>query len=389
MISQHKMTPFERRAATSLACVMSLRMLGLFMILPIFSLYAEKLTGATPFLIGIALGIYGLTQGIFQIPFGYLSDTLGRKKIITLGLLIFAIGSVIAATSHTITGMIVGRALQGMGAVGSTIIALIADLTREEQRSKAMAIAGMTIGMSFSLAMILGPLAANWINIFWLAAGLSFLGIVLLFTWVPVSITPSWHADAEPEIKQFSTLLKDPDLLRLNLGIFLLHTILTASFLILPISLEKLAGLQGNKQWLLYLPILFSAFLFSIPCIVLAEKKKLLKQFFVGAIIVLGGSELFLWFYSNSLLLSALGLLLFFTAFSVLEAFLPSLVSKTAPRAQKGTALGIYSCSQFLGIFIGGSFSGWLYGAFGLTDVYLFCLVLTLVWLLIALKMKK
>jgi predicted MFS family arabinose efflux permease len=387
-MQSNKMTPQERQAAASLATIMSLRMLGLFMILPVFSLYAHQLIGATPILIGFAMGIYGLTQGIFQIPFGMWSDKLGRRKIITLGLLVFILGSAIAAMSHTITGMIIGRALQGIGAVGSTIIAMIADLTREDQRTKAMAIAGMTIGMSFTFAMILGPLFYNWINIFWLAAIFGMIAIILLFTWVPTPEKSTWHGDAEPEMKQFSVLLKEPNLMRLNIGIFLLHAILTASFVILPISLQNLAGLHGSQQWMLYLPILIAAFVLSIPCIVLAEKKHLLKQFFLGAIFTMGCAELFLWVFAHSLLLSAVGLLLFFTAFSTLEAFLPSLVSKTAPRAQKGTALGIYSCSQFLGIFIGGSLSGWLYGAFGLTDVYLFCVALTILWLCIAFKMK-
>jgi len=386
---QQRMTANERRAATSLATIMSLRMLGLFMILPVFSLYADQLQGATPILIGIAMGIYGLTQGIFQIPFGMLSDFYGRRKIITLGLIIFVLGSIIAAQSDSIYGMIIGRALQGVGAVGSTIIAMIADLTRENQRAKAMAIAGVTIGLSFSLAMMLGPLLGNWINLFWLAAIFGAIGIVLLFTWVPTPEKTTWHKDTEPDPKQFTHLLKNPDLMRLNSGIFLLHAILTASFVILPLSLENLAGLSGKQQWLLYLPILLIAFLLSIPCIIIAEKKHMVKTFFLGAIATLGMAELFLWIFAHELLLSALGLLLFFTAFSVLEAYLPSLVSKSAPPAQKGTALGIYSCSQFLGIFVGGSLGGWLYGAVGLTDVYLLCVALTILWLLIAFKMKQ
>jgi predicted MFS family arabinose efflux permease len=389
---QLKMNPTEQRAAISLSTIMSLRMLGLFMVLPVFSLYAHQLIGATPFLIGLAMGVYGLTQGLLQIPFGMLSDHFGRKKIIALGLIIFALGSVVAATSHTIFGMIIGRALQGTGAVGSTIIALLADLTRENQRTKAMAITGITIGFSFSLAMMLGPLLAAWIHIpgiFWLAVLFSLLAIVLLFIWVPTPQSTTWHADAEPEPKQLIHILMNPDLARLNSGIFLLHAVFTASFVILPISLQNLAGLHGNQQWLLYLPILLVAFILSIPFIVIAEKKKLLKEIFIGGIAVLGVAELLLWFFAHSLLLSAISLLLFFTAFSLLEAFLPSLVSRTAPPSRKGTALGIYSCSQFLGIFVGGTVGGWLYGAFGLIDVYLFCVILTGLWVGIAFGMKK
>ncbi len=371
---------------------MCLRMLGLFMVLPIFSLYVRELSGATPLLIGLAMGIYGLTQAIFQIPLGAWSDHIGRKKVITLGLIIFALGSVICASTTTAWGMIIGRAIQGTGAVGSTLIALLADLTRESQRTKAMAIIGMTIGMSFSLAMLIGPLLNPWLHVngmFWLAAGMSLLGILILYTTVPQPAKTTWHAETEPDQHAFLAVLTQPDLARLNSGIFLLHAIFTASFVIIPISLQNLAGISANHQWTLFLPTLFIAFILCIPCVVLAEKKHQLKLFFLGAISILGIAELVLRACAHSVWLSALGLLLFFTAFSVLEAFLPSLVSKTAPSARKGTALGIYSCAQFLGIFVGGAGGGWLYGAFGLVDVYLFCAALAIVWLAIAFKMKN
>lgn len=389
-MTPEKMTPTERRAASSLATVMALRMLGLFMILPVFSLYASQLEGATPTLIGLGMGIYGLTQGLFQIPFGTLSDHYGRRKIIVLGLIIFTIGSVISGIADSMTGMIIGRALQGMGAVGSTIIAMIADLTRPEQRTKAMAISGMTIGMSFTLAMILGPVLANWINLFWLASLFGIFGIILLFTWVPTpTVNPAWHSEAEPDVTQFSSILKDTELMRLNLGIFLLHAVFTASFVIIPLSLQNLLGLVGEQQWKFYLPTLILGFLLSVPFIITAEKKRRLKPFFLGAIATLGIAELLLWFFAQNLLLSAVSLLLFFAAFSLLEAFLPSLVSRTAPPSRKGTALGIYSSSQFLGIFVGGTLGGWLYGTLGLTHVYLFCVVLTGLWFVVAFGMKK
>lgn len=383
------MTPTERRASVSLASILALRMLGLFMILPVFSLYAIHLKGATPTLMGLAMGIYGLTQGLFQIPFGMLSDRIGRRKIIAFGLCVFILGSCVCALSDSIYSMIIGRALQGVGAVGSTIMAMVADLTREEQRTKAMAICGMTIGGSFALAMILGPIFANGINLFWLATVFGCLAIVLLYTWVPTPVQPSWHSDAEPEFTQFRKLLKVPELIRLNLGIFILHAVLTASFVILPLSLQNLAGLKGSEQWLMYLPTLIIAFLLSIPFIILAEKQQRLKPYFLGAIAVLGCAELILGLFANNLLISAVSLLLFFAAFSLLEAFLPSLVSRIAPPSRKGTALGIYSCSQFLGIFIGGLIGGWLFGAFGLTYVYFFCVLLTGLWFVIAFSMKK
>jgi MFS family permease len=387
-----KMTSTERRAVGSLASIMSLRLLGMFMILPVFALYAHDLSGTTPFLIGMAMGIYGLTQGLLQIPFGMLSDHIGRKPVIAAGLLIFILGCVIAACSHSIYGMILGRALQGAGAVGSTIIAMIADLTREEQRTKAMAINGMTIGMSFSLAMVLGPVAVTFIQvngIFWLAALFSVIAIIMLVTMVPTPEHSSWHSDAEPELAQFSTLLKEPQLARLNIGVFFLHAIFTASFVVIPIGLQKLAGLPGNKQWQIYLPALLLAFVASILMMVWAEKKHLVKRFFLIGIATIGAAELALNIWSNNILFSSLGLVLFFTGFSLLEAFLPSYVSRSAPKARKGTAMGIYSCSQFLGIFVGGALGGWLYGSFGLTTVYLFSVLLTLLWLSIASGMKN
>ena len=392
MMALSRMTFTERRAVFSLSTIMSLRMLGLFMVLPLFALYASHLKGATPFLIGLSMGIYGLTQALFQIPFGALSDRVGRKKIIALGLLIFAIGSVIAALSHSMTSMIIGRALQGTGAVGSTIIAMISDFTHEKQRTKAMAVVGMTIGFSFSLAMIVGPLVATKLQIsgiFWLAALFSIIAIFLLITAVPTPPKLIWHADTEPDLHQFGALLKHTELRRLNSGIFILHAIFTASFVVIPISLQKLAGLHGNQQWTLYLPVLLIAFLLTIPCIVIAEKKHQVKPFFLSAIALLGTGEFLLWIFAHHLLLSALSLLLFFTAFSLLEAFLPSLVSRTAPPTRKGTALGIYSCSQFLGIFVGGITGGGLYSTFGLIHVYLFCVILALIWLTIAFNMKK
>ncbi len=362
------------------------------MVLPLFTLYAAHLAHATPFLIGLAMGIYGLSQAILQIPFGALSDHFGRKKIITLGLCIFALGSMIAALSHDIWSLLLGRALQGAGAVGSTIIALIADLTRPAQRTKAMAIAGITIGMSFSLAMVLGPILTAWIQvsgIFWLGVFLSIMALAILYAFVPTPAVITKPVETTPKIQQFFTLLRHAELMYLNIGIFLLHLIFTASFVVLPISLQTVAGLHGNQQWTLYFPTLLIAFLVSIACIRIAEKKHQIKYFFIGGIIVLVIAECLLWIFAHGLLLSALSILLFFSAFSLLEAFLPSLVSRTAPPHRKGTALGIYSCSQFLGIFAGGLLGGGLYGAGGASQVYLFCTIIAILWAAIAFKMKN
>lgn len=390
-MSLTKMNSLEKRASWSLATVMSLRMLGLFMVLPLFSLYAHQLSGATPFLIGVSLGIYGLTQGLFQIPFGMLSDRIGRRKIITFGLVLFAIGSIIAANSHSILEMIIGRALQGTGAVGSTIMAMIADLTRHEQRTKAMAIAGITIGMSFTLSIMLGPLFASWLTVpglFWLAAGMSVVAITLLFTIVPTPAKTSFHKETEPDFAHFSSVLFHPLLSRLYASIFFLHAVFIATFVVVPITLEKQAGLSSHQQWWLYLPLMLAAFLLSILMIVRAERKHQIKLYFVIAVCLLGLAEFLWWLFAKNLFISAIGLLLFLTAFSLLEAFLPSLISKSAPPSRKGTALGIYSCAQFLGIFVGGTVGGWLYGQWSLNVVYLFCVIIVLIWVTMTMNLK-
>lgn len=386
---QYKMSTLERKAAFSLTSILVLRMLGLFMILPVFSLYANELRGATPFLIGVALGIYGLTQFAFQIPIGLLSDHVGRKKMIAIGLVIFILGSAVAALAHSIFVMIIGRALQGIGAVGSAIIALMADLTRSNQRSKAMAILGISIGLSFAFAMMFGPLLAHWVNLFWIAVILGIVALLILFYVVPTPPTLVWHADIEPEINGLIKILINQELMVLNLGIFFLHTILMATFVILPISLRSLGGFLAVHQWLVYMPTLLGAFVISLFLMIKSEKTQQLKLYFVSAIAMLGIAEFNFWFFSKNSLLSLLSLLLFFTAFSLLEAFLPSFVSRTAPLQRKGTALGIFSSSQFLGIFCGGLIGGFLYDRVGLTSVYLFCAILSLIWLGVAFKMKN
>lgn len=388
---KNKINATERRATISLSLIMALRMIGLFMIVPIFALYAKQLQSATPLLIGIAMGIYGLTQALLQIPFGMLSDHIGRRPIIVIGLLLFALGSLIAALSNSIYGVILGRALQGGGAIGSTIMAMLADLTREEHRTKAMAISGMAIGLSFAIAMIVGPLLTSWIgfkNLFWLAFFLSFVAIFILSTWTPKPQFIGRQLETESEVKPLLSLLKNKELLRLNSGIFFLHAILTANFVVLPIAIHTFLGLSSYSQWKLYIPILLIAFVSSLAGIFLAEKKRQVKPYFIGGILILASSEALLWFFAEHTFLTALGLCLFFTAFTLLEAFLPSLVSRTAPAASKGTALGLYSCAQFFGIFIGGFVGGWLYQTAGMLSVYLFCLFTALLWLGIAYRMN-
>lgn len=382
----------ERKSAISLAFLMGFRMLGLFMILPVFSIYAQQLRGVTPHLIGIALGVYGLTQACLQIPFGILSDKFGRKPIIFIGLMIFAFGSVVAALAHSIEGIIIGRAIQGGGAVGSVIIALLADSTKEENRTKAMAIIGMTIGFAFSIAMVLGPALNTWVGvrgIFWLTALLALIGIMILFFVVPTPQKTTFHRDAEPVPALFKAILSNGQLLRLDFGIFIQHGILTATFIVIPLAMLHYINISESHQWLVYLPVLIVAFILMVPLIIIAEKKRKMKTIFIISIFTICISQLILVIFHRHLPSFIISLLLFFTAFTVLEASLPSLVSKLAPAGSKGTAMGIYSSCQFLGIFAGGAFGGWIFAQYGLIAVFIMCAVAALTWGLVALTMQK
>lgn len=386
------MTPQERRTTSSLALVFAFRMLGLFMILPVFAIYADHLQGANATLIGIALGIYGLTQACLQMPFGLLSDKFGRKPMIIIGMSIFAIGSAIAALSTTIDGVIIGRAIQGAGAVGSVIIALVADLTFEQNRTKAMAGIGMTIGLAFTLAMILGPIFNTWIGvpgIFWLTAGLAIFSILIIMFMVPNPKKLHVQRDAETVPALLSRIIRNPELLRLDFAIFSLHAILTAMFIAIPLMLQNDAQLAENRQWLVYLPALILAFISMVPFIIIAEKRRKMKATMIGAIIVLILVQLALIVFPDSVWAIGIILWVFFTAFTLMEASLPSLISKVAPAGSKGTAMGVYSTSQFLGIFVGGSIGGILYGQHQLHGVFIFCAILALLWLISTITMKQ
>lgn len=384
------MTPLEKRATWSLSSIYAMRMLGLFLIMPVLSLFAEELEGSTPSLIGLAIGIYGMTQSVLQIPFGLLSDRFGRKIIIVIGLLLFGLGSVVAALASDIYGVILGRAIQGSGAVAAAIMALVADLTQEVHRTKAMAMIGASIGVSFGVAIVMGPLIAGWIGVhglFWLIASLSVLGILVVVYIVPNPEKSKKHRDAEVVPAQLSIVVTNPELLRLNYGIFVLHVTLTASFVVLPLLLRDL-GLLPEKHWLVYLPVFLGSFAAMIPFIILAEKKRKMKSVFIGAIAVLVTADLGLLLFQG-FLPGVIGfLLLFFCGFNLLEATLPSLVSKTAPSDLRGTAMGIYSTCQFLGAGIGGALGGWSYGHYGISAVFVLCAGAGVSWLLISLFMK-
>jgi MFS family permease len=381
----------EVRSAASMAGIYALRMLGLFMILPVFALYAEELEGATPALAGLAIGIYGMTQALLQIPFGLVSDRIGRKPVIVFGLLVFAAGSVMAATADNIMLVVAGRALQGAGAIAAAVMALTADLIREEHRVKAMAIIGMSIGASFALAMVLGPVLNVWIGvpgIFWLTAVLAMGGIAVVVLVVPTPTVSRVHRDAETVPAQLTSVLRDSQLLRLDLGIFALHLILTATFVVLPLALRDLADLPAEHHWQLYLPVLLLSLPMAVPFILQAEKHRRMKQMFVGAIAVIGLVQGALSLFHASVWSIALLLFVFYSAFNLLEALLPSLIAKVAPADRKGTAMGIYSSSQFFGAFVGGAVGGWLHGLYGLGAVFLFCSATALLWLVFAVTMK-
>lgn len=385
------MTRSERRATVALAGIYSLRMLGLFLILPVFALYArEHLAGATPTLIGLAIGAYGLTQALLQIPFGMLSDRFGRKPVIIGGLLVFALGSVVAALSDSIAGVIIGRALQGSGAIAAAVMALAADLTRDEQRTKVMALIGATIGLSFAFALVMGPILDNWMGvpgIFWLTAVLALGGIALLKLGVPQPVQSRFHRETEAAPGQLKEVLANPALLRLNGGVLILHLLLTASFVVLPFALNDVAGLAPRHHWYVYLPVVLLAMAIMVPFVLIAEKKRRMKEVFLAAIVLLVMAEAGLGFFHQSALAISLLLLVFFTGFNVLEATLPSWISKIAPAANRGTAMGAFSTAQFIGAFLGGATGGYLYESNGLSAVFLFCAVMAGVWLLFMLGM--
>ncbi len=369
--------------------IMAFRMLGLFMLLPIFSVAALSLSGHTPFLIGAAVGIYGLAQACLQIPFGALSDKIGRKPVIVFGLALFALGSIIAGMSHSIYGVIIGRGIQGMGAIGSTSLALVADMTRDENRTKAMATIGMIFGLSFGVAIILGPLLNSHFGlqgIFYFTAILAVFALFLVYT---IPTPPKLSKNTNLPKQNFAAIFKRPDLMRLNFSIFTKHAIMSILFIALPPLLNLYVNPQGYHQALFYCVVLTFSFFAMIPFVINAEKNRRIKGTLLGAVIVLISSQLMLYTLSNNAIDIGIILFLFFTAFTLMESILPSLVSKLAPLSIKGAAMGVYSTSQFIGIAFGGAIGGIIWKYTSLNFLFLFNAALATIWLVYLLSLKK
>ena len=384
MPDSHRMSAAELRASFALAGIFGLRMLGMFIILPVFALYAEHLPGGSNHtLVGLALGAYGLTQALLQIPLGWLSDRWGRKPTIYAGLVIFALGSLVAAVAQDIYVVIVGRIIQGGGAISAAVIALTADLTRENQRTKAMAVIGLTIGAAFAVSMIAGPILSRAIGvpgIFALTGALALLAMAVV-RWLVPDPPPRPRAERSP--MRFSAILMHTELARLNYGIFVLHAVLMALFVVVPFSLRN-AGLPASAHWQVYLPVMIGSVLLILPPMLAFERRGRHKPEFLGAIAALLAGELLLAQLSTSLWGLGLALLVFFAGFNLLEAALPALVSRTAPPEAKGTAAGVYGSVQFLGAFAGATTGGFVSQQFGAAAVFVLCGALTLSWLLVA-----
>jgi predicted MFS family arabinose efflux permease len=387
------MNKLEMRTAFSLSAVFAVRMLGLFMILPILPFFAKNLTHATPFLIGLAIGIYGLTQALLQIPLGMLSDRIGRKPVIIGGLLVFAIGSILAALTDDIYIILIARAIQGSGAIAATTMALAADLSREDHRAKVMAFIGMSIGISFALAMVLGPAISQWAGlsgVFWMTALLAVIGIMLIIFVVPTPEKSHIHRDAGIITDYIKPVLKEGTLLRMNASVFLLHLLMTATFITMPLILRDNMRLENIiEHSYIYLPILFISFIFSLPLIIIAEKYRKIKVIFVIAVTLLIISQVLMGFSQYSFFWLMFSFLLFFIGFNFLEAVQPSLVAKYSDVNTKGTAMGVYSSAQFFGSFIGGTFGGLALQYWGVTGIFIFGVIAASLLLIVAISLPK
>lgn len=386
-----KLLQTEKKAAASLALVYALRMMGLFMVLPVFTLYADQYEGVTPLLMGLAIGIYGLTQGLLQIPFGMMSDRYGRKKLIIIGLIIFFFGSIVAALSDSIYSIIAGRALQGMGAIAAVVMALAADLSREEIRIRIMATIGMSIGLSFMVSMIIGPyFAVNYglSGLFWTNAVFALLGILVIAFITPNPVESKFQRDVQMDFSVLKRVLRNKELFRLNIGVLILHAALAATFIVFPLILRDQLHVPTEQHWKTYSSVFLLSGIAMLPLIIIAEKYRQMKVTMLIGITLLAISMAGMTFADDYLSIAFM-LWLFFTGFNFLESILPSLISKLSPAGNKGTAMGAFSTFQFMGAFIGGVSGGWIFGEFDIQTVYIFASGLFFIWFIIAFGMKK
>ena len=378
-----RMTAAERRATVSLASIYGLRLLGMFIILPVFALYAETLPGgASHTLIGFALGAYGLTQAILQIPFGWASDRWGRKPVIYAGLAVFALGSFVAAAAGTIGWVIIGRCLQGAGAISAAVIALTADLTRDTVRTRAMAVIGITIALTFAVSIIAGPVLKAWMGVPGIFALTGILALAAMAV-VRYAVPDPDHASDDRSVSrgQFARVLADAQLVRLNFGTFALHAVLMAMFTQIPFALRD-NGLAAERHWVVYFPVLIVSILLMLPFVRQVDRPGRGKPLLNAAVVVLLGAQVALAFTQHALLALCIAMTFFFAALNLLEAMLPSLISKCAPEDARGAAIGVNSSMQFLGAFVGAAGGGWFAQHTGEASVFLFGVALTVLWLI-------
>jgi MFS family permease len=390
MATRDRMTPVELRASIGLAGIFGLRLLGMFVILPVFAIYAEQIPGGSDLtLVGIAIGAYGLTQAILQIPFGWWSDRYGRKPVIYIGLVIFAAGSFVAAAATNIYVIIIGRVLQGAGAISAAVMATAADLTREQHRTKAMAMIGSTIGLSFAFSIVAGPWLDRHIGvpgIFAMTGALALMAMLVVWRIVPNGSDGS-AVQSPSGLREFWKIAADPQLARLNYGIFALHAILMALFIAIPFAMRD-AGLPVSEHWKVYLPVMLGSLVLMVPAIMGQGRSERVKRTFVVCVAVIFAAHVVLPWLASGIAALTLFLLVFFAPFNILEAMLPSLTSRMAPGGNKGVAIGVYSSVQFLGTFVGAAAGGYLYSRWALHGIVIANAVLAVIWLVVSAGMR-